>query len=374
MANIKRYLEEKIIKNLDKRKILIVYGARQVGKTTLVKRILDKFQNSVYLSGDFIDDQKKIGEPSRIMVSQFKKYDLLVIDEAQKVSDIGIKLKVVYDTLPNLKIIVTGSSAFDISNRVSEPLTGRFFSYVMYPISASEAQSANLFDIEKFLVYGSYPSAVVSTDERTKEEIVKNITSNYLFKDVLNIEYIKNPRSLEHLLKALADQLGNEVSVNELSNTLDIDTKTISHYLDILEKLYIIFPLYPYFTNTRKSLTKKKKYYFFDLGIRNAVVGNFSHIAERNDIGALWENFCIVERMKRNDMFGMTPRYYFWRSYKGEEIDFVEIENQKVKGFECKWEDENLPKRIKDIYKNDLGGLDELEVVSRDTVGEFLLH
>lgn len=373
MAKINRYLEVKILENLDKGKILIIYGARQVGKTTSVKKILDTYKNSAYLNGDFVDDRKKIGEVSRTMVEQFRRYDLLVIDEAQKVDDIGMKLKVIHDTLPDLKIIVTGSSAFDISDRLNEPLTGRSFSYVMYPISTSEAASAGLLDIEKILIFGSYPGVVISEKDGLKEEAIKNIAANYLFKDVLNIEYIKNPRSLEYLLSALADQLGGEVSVNELSNTLNIDAKTVSHYLDILEKLYIIFPLHPYFTNVRKSLAKKKKYYFFDLGIRNAIAGNFSPAGERNDLGALWENFCVMERMKRNAAIGRSVNYYFWRSYKGEEIDLIEIENQKISGFECKWQNLNLSKLIKDIYNNDLRGVGDLKVISRNNFEEFLL-
>jgi predicted AAA+ superfamily ATPase len=365
-------LEEKIIENLNKGKVLIVYGARQVGKTTSVRSVMEKYNDCVYLNGDFVDDQDKLAEPSRAMVNQFKDHELLVIDEAQKVSDIGIKLKVIRDALPELKIIVTGSSAFDISSRVSEPLTGRSFSYVMYPVSVAEADSARLFGLEDALVYGSYPGVIIADGEPAKEELIKNIASNYLFKDVLNIEYIKNPKSLEHLLKALSDQLGNEVSVNELSNTLDIDSKTISHYLDILEKLYVIFPLRPYFSNVRKSLTKKSKYYFYDLGIRNAVAGDWSALTSRDDVGALWENFCIVERMKMNAARSEFPSYYFWRSYKGEEIDLIEVRNGKLIGFECKWHDAHVSPLIKKIYAEDLGGSGALEVITKDNFHDYL--
>ena len=372
MAKIKRYLFEKILHDLELKKILIIYGARQVGKTTLVKDVLMKFENSFYLNGDLIEDQKKIGEPSRAMADQFAGNDLLVIDEAQRIENIGIKLKVIYDMLPNLKIIATGSSAFEIANKMNEPLTGRFLPYTMGPISIAEATNAHCFNLEQFLVYGGYPEVVISDDASRKEAIIRNIASNYLFKDVLNIEYIKNPRSLEYLLKALAEQLGNEVSVHELSNTLDIDAKTVARYLDILEKLYIIFPLYPHAVNMRKSITKKKKYYFCDLGIRNAVIGNFSVLSARKDIGALWENFCISERMKRNDAAGRSVSYRFWRSYQGDEIDLLEIENQNIRGFECKWRDQPLPNKIQTIYTNDLRGIGNLEVISSDNFERML--
>ena len=372
MALIKRYLYEKIIENLQNKKILIIYGARQVGKTTLVKEVISMHPNSLYVNGDFIEDQHKLGEPSREMVEQFRQYELLVIDEAQRIENIGIKLKVIFDTLPNLKIIATGSSAFEIANTVNEPLTGRSISFSLHPISVGEALGDNRFDLNDFLVYGGYPGVVVTGGSDRKRTTIEDIASNYLFKDVLNIEYIRNPRSLEHLLKALADQLGSEVSVNELSNTLDLDAKTVFRYLDIMEKLYIIFPLYPHASNVRKSITKKKKYYFYDLGIRNAIVGNFSALPDRADKGALWENFCIIERMKRNDARGRFIDYRFWRSYQGDEIDLLEIEDQKISGFECKWKDQPLSHRVEKIYTEDLKGLGSITLISTDNFKDLL--
>jgi uncharacterized protein len=371
MAQIKRYLEEKISENLKKRKILIIYGARQVGKTTLVKKFLNEFPNNVYLNGDFLDDAEKLKEPTRAMVKQFEGKSLLIIDEAQKIEDIGIKLKIIFDTLPHLQIIATGSSAFELSNVVNEPLTGRYFSFNMYPISAGEAKSAGLFEIDNFLIYGSYPEVVTTEEIPTKQKIIQNIASNYLFKDVLNIEYIKNSRSLGNLLKALALQVGSEVSLNELGNTLDLDAKTVMSYLDILEKLCIIFQLKPYFSNKRKSISKLKKYYFYDLGVRNAILDDFTPIEKRKDIGALWENFCIIERMKRNDALDRSVNYYFWRSYKGEEVDLIEVENENIKGFEFKWKEKALDKKIKEIYKQDLGGVGDLEIVCPDNFSNF---
>lgn len=372
MAHIKRYLEEKISENLKNRKILIIYGPRQAGKTTLVRKFLNDFSNNAYLNGDLLDDQDKLKDLTHGMIDQFSGKSLLVIDEAQRVLDIGMKLKVIFDALPKLKIIATGSSAFELANKVNEPLTGRYFSFIMYPISLYEMQkNAVPFNINELLVYGSYPEVVTAEGSDIKERIIKNIASNYLFKDLLNIEYIKNPRSLEYLLKALALQVGGEVSMNELANTLNLDMKTVASYMDILEKLYIIFPLHPFYTNKRKSITKLRKYYFYDLGIRNSILNDFTPVEKRADIGALWENFCIAERMKRNDAIGRVVQYYFWRSYKGDEIDLLEVRGTEVRGFECKWKNTSLQKKIKDIYSEDLGGLGDLQIIFPGNVPEF---
>jgi uncharacterized protein len=372
MAQIKRYLQEQILQDLNYKKICIIYGPRQVGKTTLVKTIAKLFPRHIYLNGDLIEDQKKLNEHSRAMVSQFAGNDLLVIDEAQRVEDIGIKLKVIFDTLPNLKILTTGSSSFELSNIINEPLTGRHFAHIMYPVSVAESIRDNVFSLPDFLVYGSYPEVATAVDGRLKRKFIEDIAGNYLFKDVLNIEYIKNPRSLGYLLEVVALQVGNEVSANELANTLDLDAKTVLRYLDILEKLYIIFPLRPYFNNRRKSITKMKKYYFYDLGIRNAILNDFSPIDRRSDAGALWENFCVVERYKRNDQMARPVQYYFWRSYQGDEIDLIEMDNRRLTGYECKWQARDLPSRLKKIYTKDLDGQGDLQVISQSNFLPFV--
>ena len=370
MAQIKRYLEEKIIESLKKDKIVIIYGARQVGKTTLVKKFLGT-EKSLYINGDFIDDAEKLDKPTKEMVSRFENVDILVIDEAQNIKDIGLKLKVIHDTLPNLKIIATGSSSFELSNKISEPLTGRHFSHLMYPFSFGETKSHDV-NIKESLIYGMYPDVFLQKTTKGKKEIIERIASSYLFKDLLNIEYIKNPKSLEYLLKVLASQIGNEVSYNEISNTLDIDTKTVMKYIDILEKLFIIFSLNPLSSNTRKSLTKKRKYYFYDLGIRNAILGDFSEIENRNDKGALWENFCIVERLKRNSATDRNPRYYFFRTYQGDEIDFIEIDNTMVSGFEFKYTKDIVSNKIRKMYKEDLDGQGEIQIINTETFENFI--
>lgn len=371
MAYIKRYLQEKIEKSLGSGQVVIVFGARQVGKTTLVRMIMKKYKRALYLSGDLLEDHEVLDTPSRAMVAQFDDLELLVIDEAQRIEDIGLKLKVLHDLRPTLRVLVTGSSALEVANKVNEPLTGRFVSYVLYPIAAHEVARVGAADLPRALVYGSYPAIVTCDDARERRERILNIASNYLFKDVLTIEYIQNARSLQQLVRLIAEQLGSEVSMNELSNTLDIDHKTVVRYLDILEKLYVVFPLHPYAMNVRRSLTKKRKYYFYDLGIRNAVVRDFRPLQERPDIGGLWENFCIVERMKRNDALDRSVAYHFWRSYKGEEIDLVEIENKRSEAFECKWNKSIVSPHLQKIFAVDLKGEGMIRVLSHTAYAEL---
>ncbi len=370
MANIKRYLKEIISRNLEKRKIVLVYGARQVGKTTLVREFLSSGK-TLYLNGDFIDDRQRLDTVTRSMVERFSGLDLLILDEAQNIPDIGVKLKVIHDTLPDMRIIATGSSSFDLSNKVSEPLTGRNVVFMMFPVSIGEL-SGNGTSLDDLLLYGSYPEVVLQADSQAKRDTIVRISESYLFKDVLNIEYIRSPKSLERLLKVMASQIGNEVSFLEIANTIDLDVKTVMVYLDILEKLFVIFPLHPLASTVRKSITKKRKYYFYDLGVRNAVLGDFSSLANRTDVGFLWENFVIMERMKRNERTGNRPEYFFFRSYKGEEIDFIEKYDDTLLGFECKYSKGVVVERIHKIFSDDLKGDGRVSVINRGNYEEFL--
>jgi predicted AAA+ superfamily ATPase len=362
-------LKEKIAQSLEKRKIVLIYGARQVGKTTLVKEFLGG--KSLYLNGDFLDDQDRLKLATRAMVDQFSGLKTLIIDEAQNILDIGAKLKVIHDTLPELRIIATGSSSFELSNKVSEPLTGRNVVYMMFPLAFHEVTGGR-FSLNDAMIFGMYPEVFLEKTRSEKRAAIARIAESYLFKDVLNIEYIKNPKSLERLLRVLAAQVGSEVSFNEIANTLDMDVKTVAGYTDILEKLFVVFPLHPLASNVRKSLTKKRKYYFFDLGIRNAALGDFSALDNRDDVGALWENFCIVERMKTNAVYGRMPEYRFFRSYKGEEIDFIEKRDEGVFGFEFKYSKASVEEKIRKIYTRDLAGKGDLEVINKGTFSKFL--
>jgi len=305
------------------------------------------------------------------MVERFSEIDLLILDEAQNIPNIGAKLKGIHDTLPDIRIIATGSSSFDLSNKVNEPLTGRSVVLVMFPLSIFEMSESGA-TLEDMLLYGTYPEVVLQSDSQGKRDTIVRISESYLFKDALNIEYIRNPKSLERLLKVMASQVGNEVSFSEIANTIGLDVKTVMAYMDILEKLFIIFPVYPLASNIRKSITKKRKYYFYDLGIRNAVLGDFSSLSGRPDIGVLWENFVIVERIKRNERNGNRPGYYFFRSYKGEEIDFIEKYDNALIGFECKYSKGTVDRKIRRIFSDDLKGSGDLSIVNRENYEEFL--
>ncbi len=373
---IYRYLEKKIKENLNKKKILIIYGARQVGKTTLVNHFLAS-PNSVYYNCDQDETRLSLEDANLEKLSSLvQRYDTIVIDEAQKVKNIGMSLKILFDNFPEKQYIVTGSSSFDLANSVSEPLTGRFFSYTMFPIAECElAKDKNPIELreslESRLIYGSYPEVITAPDTETKKNIIKNITSNYLFKDVLAQGTVRNPDILRKLLQAVALQSGNEVSHTELAQTLDIDKNTVKKYLEICEKLYILFSLPPYFSKKRKSISMLKKYYFYDLGIRNSLINNFNPLETRNDMGSLWENYMILERMKFNTSRNFDPTYYFFRSYDMQEIDLFEEEGGVINGFEFKFSKGDISRGAKDLFENDIHGK-SLKVIARDNYLDFV--
>lgn len=372
---ITRLLQKKIIKNLFKGNVIIIYGARQVGKTTLVKQIIkNSKKKSKYLNCEILSvrDQLKDPEPEKL---KFFLGDakLIVLDEVQKIENIGLILKILIDTYPDLQIIATGSSSFDLANKVNEPLTGRALEFKLYPLSIQELkESKDLFDveskIEKLLTLGSYPE-VFLLDKEDAIQKIDQISSSYLFKDVLSFEGLKKPTVLIKLLKMLALQIGSEVNYNELSNSLDIDRKTVEKYIDILEKCFIIFKLNAFSRNLRKEVSKSFKIYFYDLGIRNSLIQNYNPLEIRNDAGALWENFCIVERIKRNSYNNIFANYYFWRTYTQKEIDFIEEREGGLFAFEIKWKKniKSVPKEFLEKYENS-----EFEIINRDNYYKFL--
>ena len=372
---ITRILQKNIGKELFKGNIIIVYGARQVGKTTLVKQIIDNSkETSKYLNCEILSvkDQLKDPEPEKL---KFFLGDakLIVLDEAQSIENIGLILKVLIDTYPDMQIIATGSSSFDLANKINEPLTGRALEFKLYPLSVQELkESKDSFDveskIEKLLVFGSYPEVFLLNKEDAIQKL-DQIASNYLFKDALSYDGLKKPTILVKLLKSLALQVGNEVNYNELSNNLDIDAKTVERYVDLLEKCFIIFKLSAFSRNLRKEISKSIKIYFYDLGIRNSLIQNYNPLDIRNDTGALWENFCILERIKRNKYNNIFANYYFWRTYTQKEIDFIEEKNGKLSAFEIKWGKalKPAPKEFLEEYKNS-----DFEIVNRDNYYKFL--
>ncbi len=339
---IKRSIQPRVEAKLFQGKAIIIYGARQVGKTTLVTEILNHYKtDSVYLNCDEPDVRQALTHKTSTELRAYigdKK--LVVFDEAQRVLDIGLTLKLLIDTSPGMQIIATGSSSFDLSNKISEPLTGRIYEFYLYPFSLDEILSVSdrletMRLIERYLQYGMYPSAILKPSEAG--ESMNVLTKSYLYKDVLGYQRIKNPDILEKLVQALALQIGNEVSGTELSNLLGIDQKTVMNYIRILEQAFIIFTLRPLARNHRKELSKLRKVYFYDVGVRNAIINNVNPLSLRTDTGALWENFCISERIKCMNNSGNSVNSYFWRTWDGAEVDYVEDAGGKLQAFELKW-------------------------------------
>jgi len=334
--NLDNYLKES--------KALIIYGPRRVGKTTLLKNYLSRTELKYKLdSGDNIRVQQILGsEDFKQILEYAESYQLIAIDEAQRIPKIGQGLKILTDQRPDLKIVVTGSSSFDLSYQVGEPLTGRKITLKLYPVAQIELLASNTRHelkekLDQFLIYGSYPEVVTTKTRREKINILQEIVDSYLLRDILAFDKIKNSKTLSDLLKLLAFQVGNEVSLSELATKLSIDAKTVGRYLDLLEKSFVIFKLTGYSGNLRSEITSKNKYYFLDNGVRNALISQFNPLDSRNDLGALWENFIVCERLKKRTYKNIYGNVYFWRTYGGQEVDLVEEYDGKLHGYECKW-------------------------------------
>ncbi|OGH71259.1 MAG: ATPase [Candidatus Magasanikbacteria bacterium RIFCSPLOWO2_01_FULL_43_20b] len=346
---IPRILQQKIDGVLFKNKVILLFGARQVGKTTLLREIQKKRpDNSVYLNCDEPDVRASFtNTTSTALGALIKGKKLVLLDEAQRVNNIGLTLKLMADNFPETQVIATGSSAFELSNKTIEPLTGRKHEFFLFPFSVEELKQVKpALELKRLLpqmmIYGLYPEV----EERSgdAENIVKELARSYSYKDVLQYQGIRNPELLEKLLQAVALQIGNEVSYNELGRVVGANKATVINYLSILEKAFIIFRLRPYSRNQRKELSKMHKIYFYDTGIRNALINNFNPLQMRADIGALWENFWISERIKNNNNHGLDVNKYFWRTYSQQEVDYVEEAGGKLQGFECKWSESKKAK------------------------------
>jgi len=345
---IKRLLHNKIQNWLFKGKIIILYGARQVGKTTLVKEILKlNHAESNYYNCEIINISEQLSslDPNKLK-SFFGDKNIIVLDEAHRVKNIGLVLKVLHDTYPDIQIIATGSSSFDIANRLNEPLTGRAIDFTLYPFSVTELLQVYrevdiLSHLERFLRFGMYPE-FIDKGEADSKLLIDNLTSKYLFKDIYDFENLKKPQILVNLLRHLAFQIGSEVSKNELAVKLYISRNTVERYLDILEKAFVIFRLKAFSRNLRKEITKKEKIYFYDTGIRNSLIANYNPLNLRNDIGQLWENFCVIERLKYNSNRNEKKNLFFWKSHTGKEIDLVEEFGGELKVFEFKWSEKKI--------------------------------
>lgn len=373
---VRRTIQKHIESRLFSGKIIIIYGARQVGKTTLVKEIQENYEGkSVYLNCDEPDIRNALTNKTSTEIKSFLgESDLVIIDEAQRVKNIGLSLKLVADNFPKMQIIATGSSSFELSNQISEPLTGRKYEFYLYPFTLTEVKQiySNL-EIKRLLenrvIFGSYPE--IAVNEQNAWENLKNITQSYLFKDILQFQNIKSPESLEKLLQALALQIGNEVSYNELAEISGIDKKTVASYIQILEKAFIIFRLNPFSRNLRNELKKLRKIYFYDNGIRNALINNKNSLDLRQDTGALWENFIISEKIKRDNNCLIKSNFYFWRTRQKGEIDLIEEKGGELFAYEVKWGEKTI-KAPKDWVKNYPDS--DFAVIDQNNYLDFILY
>jgi uncharacterized protein len=360
---INRIIKSKIIAALrqDENKIIVLFGARQVGKTTLIKAVTNKIGlKTRWINADQIKYLDILSSrDSNKILSLVDGYELLVIDEAQRIPDIGLNLKIIHDEIKALKVIVTGSSSFDLAQKVVEPLTGRKKVFKLFPLSFNEIKEyIGAFDaknkMDELMVYGSYPEVYKSINLEDKTDILMELGSSYLLKDIIELGNIKFTSKITDLLKLLSFQLGFEVSINELSKNLGISRDSVEKYIKVLEKAFIIFRLSGFSRNLRKEVSKMDKFYFYDLGIRNLVINNFNPVNLRNDIGQLWENYVISERKKKLSYDNDFASCYFWRTYTGAELDYVEEKNNILSGHEIKYRKKKFkaPKSWLETYPN----------------------
>jgi hypothetical protein len=325
-------------------KIVLIYGARQVGKTTLVQRLLATLSyRSLTVNADEIRYADVLSSRDlRRLRGLVEGYDLLFVDEAQRIPEIGVNLKLLIDHLPGLRIIVTGSSSLDLASKVQEPLTGRAWVHRLYPIALAElAQLHNPFElddmIEERLVFGSYPEIFALAGDLQRRDYLQTLAASYLYKDVLAIGGIRHSQQLRNLVRLLAFQIGNQVSLTELGSLMQMSKETVASYIDRLEQAFVVFRLGGFSRNLRKEVTQQDKIYFWDVGVRNVAIDNLKPLGERNDVGALWENFVIAERLKHLHYRRELASLYFWRTYSGSEIDIVEEAGGRISAYECKW-------------------------------------
>ncbi len=367
---------EQDIEFLKKGKVNLLYGPRRVGKTALLSKMLDKNKDAVFIgNGDDIQLRRILNSEDKTRIlTAFHDYEFIFIDEAQRISKIGWGLKILIDNFPEKTIIASGSSSFKLTSQVGAPLTGRAITNILFPVSVTELKKQFggmhlLQNLEQYLIYGMYPEVLTKTNNTNKVSYLHELRNAYLLKDILEMENIRNSDKLYDLLRLLSYQIGNEVSLNELGNALGLSKQTIARYLDLLEKAFIIKRIGGFSGNLRKEVTKTYRYYFFDNGVRNAIINNFNLIDERNDIGMLWENFMVMERLKYQHYHKLFSNNYFWRTYDKKEVDLVEERDGRLYGYEFKWN----PKKVKiqqqwlDTYKNA-----SFEVINRDNFLSWL--
>jgi len=374
---VRRQLIPLLKKKLTDNKAIILLGPRQVGKTTLLNEFVKNSEDVLWCNGDETDIREQFSKPTSARLKKIiGQHKILVIDEAQRIENIGICLNLITDNIKGVKVIATGSSAFELANRTNEPLTGRKWEYTLFPISFSEmAEHTDLQEekrlLEHRLIYGYYPEVINNPGEEA--EILKHLSDSYLYKDILTWERIQKPDRLEKLVQALAYQVGNQVSYNELGQMAGLDNETVEHYIQLLEKAFVVFRLGVFSRNLRNELKKTRKIYFYDNGLRNAVINQFNPFGMRNDKGALWENFLITERMKYCAYNRIYANRFFWRNHAQNEIDYIEESNGQINAFEFKWKSrkgkkDKFPKIFTETYKPET-----CKVINSDNFLEFIL-
>ena len=347
LMKIKRLLEQKLPSLIQPGKVLVVYGPRRVGKTTLVKDFLKEYQGPYrFMNGEELSSQELLSQQNSAQLGQLiSAVSLLVIDEAQRVPNIGLNLKILIDSFPHISIVATGSASLDIASKVEESLTGRKKTILLYPISFNELiQTYGAVDVKKqlnrWLIWGSYPETISIKSEEERSRYLDELAGSYLYKDILELDGVRHANKIVGILRLLAFQIGNEVSLTELAGNLALNRKTVERYLDLLEKSFVIFRVGGFSRNLRKEIIKNSRYYFYDNGVRNSLIQNFSQLSLRNDVGQLWENYLMIERLKYLDYSEQRVNRYFWRTYDKKEIDLIEESGGVLHGYEFKLQGE----------------------------------
>ncbi len=378
---IQRFIKKIVEKKLFKGKVVIIYGPRQSGKTTLVKSIIHDFENNnkqkkvrYYSCDDKVVREALVYEDYDSLQKSIGNYDLVILDEAQRIENIGLKLKLLVDNNTSMQIIATGSASFDLANKIKEPLTGRFYEFELLPFSVLEVVGKAFGDIDmkkefdRSSIYGLYPDIYNRSFEESKE-LLNSLSSSYLYKDILELEHIKKSESLEKIVTMLALQLGNEVNLNEVARVVKLNIRTVEKYINLLEKAYVIFRLRAYTKNERNEVSRNFKVYFYDLGIRNSIIKNFSNLENRSDTGGIFENWCILERLKNYYNQGdVGMRKYFWRDYQKREIDYLEERDGALYAFEFKYTKE----RSKNYTKlQEITGVQNIKIINKENLSDL---
>ena len=373
IKHIKRDLEDTLKQYLNKNKVIVLYGARQVGKTTLSRSLFSNKEEVLYLSCDQSRIQEQIIPDSLALSRVVGDYKYVIFDEAQYLSDPGLILKIFIDNFPDKNVLASGSSSFDLAHKLTEPLTGRHYKFLLFPLLLSEIVGAVpstdvRFHLEQSLIFGTYPEVFKLKMNEEKIQHLQTLTDAYLYKDILAFNLVKNSQKVKELLIALALQVGNEVSYTELATTVGVDRKTIEYYLDLLEKSFVIFRLYGFSRNLRSEINRKVKIYFYDIGVRNTLINNFNELSLRNDGGAIFENFVVAEKIKRDANNPQRTNFYFWRTYEQKEIDLVSEKNGVITAYEIKLN--KLKKGSNFSAFQELYPKSEMKIITLDTVLE----